>query len=104
MLAMQREQRALLELQRFERIAALERRIFEHAFAALDQVEHQWGPSVQVKALPAPEPPREAAVAPVKRKTSKAIPAEFETFDASQAGESEAARNGNGKDSFRRIR
>ena len=39
MLAMQREQRAMLELQRFERIAALERRIFEHAFAAFDQVE-----------------------------------------------------------------
>ena len=33
------EQRALLELQRFERIAALERRIFEHVFAAFDQVE-----------------------------------------------------------------
>ena len=38
---MQREQRALLELQRFERIAALERRIFEYAFAAFDQVEQQ---------------------------------------------------------------
>ena len=43
MLAMQQEQRAMLELQRFERIAALERRIFEHAFAAFDQVEHQLG-------------------------------------------------------------
>ena len=42
-LSMQREQRALLELQRFERIAALERRIFEHAFAAFDQVEQQLG-------------------------------------------------------------
>ena len=55
MLAIQREQRALLELQRFERIAALERRIFEHAFAAFDQVEHQLGTPVQVKVLPAPE-------------------------------------------------
>ena len=39
MLAMQREQRALLELQRFECIAALERRIFKPASAAFDQVE-----------------------------------------------------------------
>jgi hypothetical protein len=53
MLAMQREQRALLEIQRFERIAALERRIFEHAFAAFDQVEQQLGGPVQVQALPA---------------------------------------------------
>ena len=50
MLAMQR---ALLELQRFERIAALERRIFEHAFAAFDRVEQQLGGPVQVQALPA---------------------------------------------------
>ena len=53
MLAMQREQRALLEVQRFERIAGLERRIFEHAFAAFDQVEQQLGGPVQVQALPA---------------------------------------------------
>ncbi len=39
----------MLELQRFERIAALERRIFEQAFAAFDQVEQQLGASVQVK-------------------------------------------------------
>ena len=43
MLAMQRKPRALLELQRFERIAALERRIFEHALAAFDQVERAAG-------------------------------------------------------------
>lgn len=54
-LSMQREQRTLLELQRFERIAALERRIFEHAFAAFDQVEQQLGGPVQVQALPAAE-------------------------------------------------
>ncbi len=42
-LAMQWEQRALLDAQRFERIAGLERRIFEHAFAAFDQVEQQLG-------------------------------------------------------------
>ena len=53
MLAMQREQRALLELQWFERITALERRIFEHAFAAFDQVAQQLGVPVQVQALPA---------------------------------------------------
>ena len=50
MLAMQRGQRARLALQRFERIAVLARRIFEHAFAAFDQVEQQlpwsgWGRS-----------------------------------------------------------
>ena len=66
MLAMQREQRALLELQRFERIAALERRVFEHAFAAFDQVEQQLGAPVQVQALPAAGQTGEAAQA-VKR-------------------------------------
>lgn len=43
MLAMQREQQVMLEVQRFERIAVLERQIFEHAFAAFDQVEQQLG-------------------------------------------------------------
>src|ERR1051326_2342039 len=105
MLAMQREQQALLELQRFERIAALERRIFEHAFAAFDQVEQQLGAAVQVKALPAAgETAKAARAVTPKRESGKAFPAEFEMLDASQAGESEAAANGNGKDPFRRIR
>ena len=105
MLAMQREQRALLELQRFERIAALERRIFEHAFAAFDQVEQQLGAAVQVKALPAAGETAEAARAATPKQTSrKAFPAEFETLDASQASESEAAANGNGKRPFRQSR
>lgn len=100
MLAMQREQRAMPELQRFERIAALERRIFEHAFAAFDQVEQQLGTGVQVKALPAPEQTSAADATP-KRKSAKAITTEFETLDASQAPESGDASNGNGKHPFR---
>src|SRR5215471_20071332 len=68
LLAMHREQRALLEVQRFERIAALERRIFEHAFAAFDQVEQQLGAPVEVQALPAAGEIAEAAkVATPKR-------------------------------------
>jgi hypothetical protein len=102
MLAMQREQRAMLEVQRFERIAALERRIFEHAFAAFDQVEQQLVAPVPVQALPAAGEAAEAAkTAAPKRKSRKAITAAFETLDASQAPESEAARNGNGKHPFR---
>ena len=86
MLAMQREQRAVLEPQRFERIAALERRIFEHAFTAFDQVEQQLGEAGPVKALPAPgETAGAAKAATQKRKSAKAIPAQFETLDASQA-------------------
>ena len=80
------EQQALVELQRFERIAALERRIFKHAFAAFDQVEQQLGAAVQVKALPAAGETEEAAKAATpKRKSGKAITADFETLDASQA-------------------
>lgn len=37
--AMQAEQRAYLEIQRAERLAALERRIFEHAFTLFEQAE-----------------------------------------------------------------
>ena len=99
MLAMQWEQRALLELQRFERLAALERRIFEHAFAAFDQVEQQLGGPVQVQALPAAGQTSEAAQgAKPKRSPAKAITAEFQTLDASQA-ESEGSSNGH--NSFR---
>ena len=36
---MQAEQRAYLEIQRAERIAALERRIFEHAFTLFERAE-----------------------------------------------------------------
>ena len=101
MLAMQREQRAMLELQRFERIAALERRIFEHAFAAFDQVEHQLCGPVQVQALPAAGQTGETAQgAKPKRTAAKAITAEFQKLDPSQAGESEGSSNGH--QSFRR--
>jgi hypothetical protein len=102
MLAMQREQRALLELQRFERIAALERRIFEHAFAAFDQVEQQLGGPVQVQALPAAGQTGETAqAAKPKRTPAKAITAEFQTLDVNTSPESEAATHGNGKHPFR---
>lgn len=101
MLAMQRERRARLALQRFERIAALERRIFEHAFAAFDQVEQQLGGPVQVQALPAAGQTGEAAqAAKPKRTPAKAITSEFQTLDASQAAESEGSSNGH--HSFRR--
>ncbi len=107
MLAMQREQRALLEVQRFERIAALERRIFEHAFAAFDQVEQQLDAPVQVKTLPA----RSSASPPVSKKgsqePSRAITAQFQTLapvETDQATESEDAPSGNGKHPFRRSR
>lgn len=97
MLAMQQEQRALLEVQRFERIAALERRIFEHAFAAFDQVEEQLGAGVQVKALPEAGSATEAAKAATpKRRRGAAITAAFETLDASQAGDREVSQNGHG--------
>ena len=105
MLAMQREQRALLELQRFERIAALERRIFEHAFAAFDQVEQQLGGPVQVQALPAAGQTGAAAqAAKPKRPPAKAITAEFQPLDVSTSPESEDATNGNGKHPFRQRR
>ena len=94
LLAMQREQRALLELQRFERIAALERRIFEHAFTAFDQVEQQLGGPVQVQALPAAGQTGKAVSASSKKGGSKAITAEFQSLDASQATESEGSSNG----------
>ncbi len=104
MLAMQREQRALLEVQRFERIAALERRIFEHAFAAFDQVEQQLGTPVQVKALPASS--AAPAVSPNRKKTPpRAITAQVETLTPLETGtdpESEDAHSGNGKHPFRR--
>lgn len=95
---MQREQRALLEVQRFERIAALERRIFEHAFAAFDQVEWELGAPVKVRELPAAneksETDKAAKPATPKRTTAKPITAQFETHDASKAGEGEGSRNG----------
>jgi hypothetical protein len=101
MLAMQREQRALLEVQRFERIAALERRIFEHAFAAFDQVEQQLGAPVQVPALPAGKVTDPATR---RRKTghSRSIPAAFQTLETGHGPESEAASNGNRKRPFLR--
>lgn len=100
-LAMLREQRALLEAQRFERIAALERRIFEHAFAAFDQVEQQLGAPVQVQALPAG---KAAEPGPRQTKTGQrqAITAQFQTLETGQGPESEAAASGNGKRPFRR--
>ena len=95
MLAMQREQRALLELQRFERIAALERRIFEHAFAAYDQVEQQLGGPVQLQALAAAGQTGEATqAAKPKRAAARAITAEFQTLDPAQTTESEGSSNG----------
>jgi hypothetical protein len=101
MLAMQREQRALLELQRFERIAALERRIFEHAFAAFDQVEQQLGGPMQVQALPEAGQTGEAAQAATpKRGSSKSITGQFQTLDPSQVAETEGSSNGH--QSFRR--
>jgi len=107
MLAMQREQRALLEVQRFESIAALERRIFEHAFAAFDQMEQSLAGTVQVQALP-PSPPGASPTPQAGRKgQSQAITAEFHTLaplDASQTTESEDAQRGNGKRPFRRGR
>jgi hypothetical protein len=100
MLALQREQRARLALQRFERIAALERQIFEHAFAAFDQVEQQLGGPVQVQALPAAGQTGETAqAAKPKRTSAKAISAELQPLDASQAAESEGSSNGH--NSFR---
>ncbi len=97
-LVMQREQRARLAVQRFERIAALERRNFEHAFASFDQVEQQLGMPV---ALPVAGEATEAAKAATpKRKTGEAITTEFETLDASQAGDREVSSNGHG--TFRR--
>ena len=103
LLAMQREQRAILEVQRFERIAALERRIFEHAFAVFDQVEQQLGAPAEVLALPAAGQTGEVAQAATsKRGPSKASTAEFQPLDASQAAESEASTNGH--QSFRRHR
>jgi hypothetical protein len=85
MLALQREQRALLEL-RFARIAALERRIFEHAYTSFDQVEQELLAPEHVKALLAAGETAEAAnAARPKLKTGKAITAAFETLDASQA-------------------
>ena len=103
MLAIQREQRAQLELQRFERIAALERRIFEHAFAAFDQVEQQLGGPVQVQALPAAGQTGEAAQdAKSKRTAAKAITAEFQTLDPAKTTES--AGSSNGHRSFRSHR
>ena len=92
-------QRARLALQRFERIAALERRIFEQVFAAFDQVEQQLGGPVQ--ALPAAGQTSEATKATSSKRTpAKAITAEFQPLDASQAGESEGSSNGHR--SFRR--
>lgn len=106
LLAMQREQRALLEVQRFERIAALERRIFEHAFAAFDQVEQRLGTPGPMQALPG-----STTSAPVTRKdrraAQRAITAEFQTLaplETSLAAESEDATSGNGKHPFRRSR
>jgi len=52
--AMQREQRAALELARYERIAALERRIFEYAFNAFEQAERQLTQRVERAPLPGP--------------------------------------------------
>lgn len=94
MLAMQRGQRAMLELQRFERIAALERRIFEQAFAAFDQVEQQLGGPVQMQALPAAVQTGESVPESLKKGGSKAITAEFQTLDASQSGKTEGSNNG----------
>ena len=45
-----------------------------------------------------------AKAAPPKRKSGKAITGELETLDVSQAPESEAASNGNGKHPFRQRR
>ena len=89
MLAMQREQRALLELQRFE-----------HAFAVFDQVEQQLGGPVQVQALPAAGQTGEAASAGGKKGGSKAITAEFQTLDVSRSRE--IAGSSNGHRPFRR--
>jgi hypothetical protein len=77
---------------------ALECRIFEHAFAAFDQVEQHLSAGVQVKALPAAGEAAKAATP--KRKSGKAITAEFETLDASQAGDREVSNNGHS--TFRR--
>lgn len=48
---LQQEQRTREAVQRFEHIARLARRIFEHTFAAFDQVEQQLGAPVQMQAL-----------------------------------------------------
>ncbi len=101
LLSMQREQRARLELQRFERIAALERRIFEHAFAAFDQVEQQLGAPVQVQALPAGKA-TEPVPQPTKTGHTHAITAQFKPLETGQGPESEDANSGNGKRPFRR--
>ena len=54
---MQAEQRAYLEVQRDERIAALERRIFEHAFTLFERAETgALAAPLRVPALPAPAP------------------------------------------------
>ncbi len=63
------------------------------------------GGEALVQALPAAGEAAEAAKAATsKRKSGKAITAEFEMLDASQAPESEAASNGNGKRPFRQRR
>jgi hypothetical protein len=60
---------------------------------------------VLVQALPAAgESADSAKAATPKRKSGKAITADFETLDASEAPESEAASNGNGKHPFRQSR
>lgn len=100
-LSMPREQRALLELLWFERIAARERHIFEHAIAAFTPVEQQLGGPVQVQALPAAGQTGEAAQgAKPKRTAAKAFTAEFQTLDPSQRAETEVSSNGHR--SFRR--
>lgn len=77
-----------------QRITALERRIFEHAFAAFDQVEQQLGGPVQMQALPAATQTGEAVPESLKKGGSKAITAEFQTLDASQSGKTEGSNNG----------
>lgn len=98
MLAMQRKQWAMFEVQRFERIAALERRIFEHAFAAFDQVERELASPVKVNEPPAAnevvETSKAAKPATPKRTTAKPITAQFEPLNASNVGESEGSQNG----------
>jgi hypothetical protein len=104
LLAMQREQRAQLEVQRFERIAALERRIFAHAFAAFEQVEQHLGAPVPVTPLPtsthSTPPPRKRKNAPQQPIIAEAQ--RLAPLETSLAAESEDAQRGNGKHPFRR--
>ncbi len=80
--AMQAEQRAYLEIQRAERIAALERRIFEHAFTLFEQAEAGALGASQRPALPPAQ--------------SAPVPFPVIASDGQHSGQTGGASNGSG--------